>query len=132
MAITLTGYFSKNKYAWLGSIRSLLVFFCFEILLGFFFLTLFYFTRSFNIMILNNFNYEYPLAVFFMIVINFVVIIILIEVNKSPFDLTEAESELITGYHLEYGSFFFGLFYLGEYFHLLFVSTFFSYIFFGF
>jgi len=44
----------------------------------------------------------------------------LLEVNKAPFDLSEAESELVTGYHTEYGSFLFGLYYLGEYFHIFF------------
>jgi NADH-quinone oxidoreductase subunit H len=45
------------------------------------------------------------------------------EVNRAPFDLNEAESELVSGYHVEYGAFFFGLFYLGEYFHLFFFSV---------
>ena len=48
----------------------------------------------------------------------------LLEVNKAPFDLSEAESELVTGYHTEYGSFLFGLYYLGEYFHIFFFSIF--------
>ena len=49
-------------------------------------------------------------------------IIMLMEVNKAPFDLSEAESELVTGFHTEYGSFLFGLYYLGEYFHIYFFS----------
>ena len=49
-------------------------------------------------------------------------IILMLEVNKAPFDLNEAESELITGFHTEYGSFLFGLYYLGEYFHIYFFS----------
>jgi NADH-quinone oxidoreductase subunit H len=43
-------------------------------------------------------------------------------VNRAPFDLAEAESELITGYSTELGGFHFGLYYLGEYFHLFFFS----------
>ena len=63
--------------------------------------------------------------------VNFAIILILVEINKSPFDLTEAESELIAGYHIEYGAFFFALFYLGEYFHLFFTAIFFIFLFFG-
>ena len=51
-----------------------------------------------------------------------ITITFLLEVNRAPFDLAEAESELITGYSTELGGFHFGLYYLGEYFHLFFFS----------
>ena len=47
---------------------------------------------------------------------------LLAEANRAPFDLAEAESELVTGYTVEYGGFYFALYYLGEYFHLFFFS----------
>jgi NADH-quinone oxidoreductase subunit H len=47
-----------------------------------------------------------------------IIIVFLIETARIPFDLGEAESELIAGYTTELGGFFFALFYLGEYFHL--------------
>ena len=55
----------------------------------------------------------------------------LLEVNRAPFDLAEAESELITGYSTELGGFHFGLYYLGEYFHLFFFSMTFVIFFLG-
>ena len=55
----------------------------------------------------------------------------LLETNRAPFDLSEAESELVTGYSVEYGGFYFALYYLGEYFHLFFFSMVISIILFG-
>lgn len=59
------------------------------------------------------------------------VIVFLLETNRAPFDLAEAESELVTGYSVEYGGFYFALYYLGEYFHLFFFSMVFSLILLG-
>jgi NADH:ubiquinone oxidoreductase subunit H len=55
----------------------------------------------------------------------------LLETSRAPFDLPEAESELVTGYTTEYGGFFFGLYYLGEYLHLFFFSLVICIMFFG-
>lgn len=58
-------------------------------------------------------------------------IIFLLETSRAPFDLSEAESELVGGYNVEYGGFYFGLYYLGEYLHLFFFSAVISILFFG-
>jgi NADH-quinone oxidoreductase subunit H len=131
-AIFLTGYYSKNKYALLGSVRTLIVLFGLELIMGVFFLTLILFIHSFHISVTHTLQEEYSLCMAFSAMANFILILILLEINKSPFDLNEAETELVTGYHTEYGSFFFALFYLGEYFHLFFTSTLMVYFFFGF
>ena len=132
IAIFCTGYFSKNKYAMLGSVRTLVVFFGLEILIGIFFMTFMLYTNSFHISLINCVQEEYPLVILYSVMINFIFIIVLIEINKSPFDLNEAETELVTGYHTEYGAFFFALFYLGEYFHLFFTSVLVVYLLSGF
>jgi len=60
-----------------------------------------------------------------------IIITFLLETNRAPFDLAEAESEIVTGYTVEYGGFYFALYYLGEYFHLFFFSMIISIILLG-
>jgi len=57
--------------------------------------------------------------------------LIFIRNNRAPFDLAEAESELVSGYTTEMSGFLFGLYYLGEYFHLFFFSMTVSLLFLG-
>jgi NADH-quinone oxidoreductase subunit H len=63
--------------------------------------------------------------------VGLIIITFLLEVNRAPFDLSEAESELIAGHTVEYGGFFFGVYYLGEYLHLYFFSIVISILIFG-
>ena len=61
----------------------------------------------------------------------FVILTFLLEANRAPFDLAEAESEIVAGYTTELGGFFFGLYYLGEYLHLFVFGLVLSVLFFG-
>lgn len=121
-AIILTGINSHNKYATLASMRSVFTMFCLELLLSLFFLNIYVYSNSFNFTHLLILQQEYWLISIFLFSCSSILIVTLLEINRAPFDLTEAESELISGFHVEYGAFFFGLFYLGEYFHLFFFS----------
>jgi len=67
----------------------------------------------------------------FFNVFGLIIISFLLEVNRAPFDLAEAESELVSGYTTEMSGFLFGLYYLGEYFHLFFFSMTLVLMFFG-
>ena len=122
--IILTAIFSGNIYSTLAGIRTIVVTFCLELLLGILFLNLQLYNNSFNFSFAFINQQEYPLFTAFFWIYSLLIILILIEINRAPFDLVEAESELISGYHVELGGFFFGLFYLGEYFHLFFTSVF--------
>ena len=61
----------------------------------------------------------------------FIILTFLLEANRAPFDLAEAESELVAGYTTELGGFYFGLYYLGEYLHLFIFASVLSVLFFG-
>ena len=71
-------------------------------------------------------------GVFLMLpILPIIIICFLLETGRIPFDLAEAESELIAGHTVEFGGFYFALFYLGEYFHLYCFSVTYSLIFFA-
>lgn len=123
VCIILVGIFSRNKYSILSAIRACCMVFNLEIFLGFLFLFILAYSESFSFSsIINlqtvNFYFISGLAP----ILPPIILIFLVETNRAPFDLVEAESELIAGYTTELGGFFFALFYLGEYFHLFFFS----------
>lgn len=122
--IYLTGLFSKNKYAIISSLRTFTMIICCELLMVVFLLVLIILNSSFSLGLFSSWQEEYPFLIFFLLNINLIVLLLLIEVNKSPFDLGEAETEIVTGFHTEYGAFFFALFYLGEYLHIFYSSAF--------
>ena len=124
--IMLTGYFSKSKYAFMASVRCGLLMLNIEIFLGLLTLNLIFLTESFCFSVFVIFQELMWFIFIFFLMSGIIVITFLLETNRAPFDLAEAESELITGYSVEYGGFFFALYYLGEYFHLFFFSMFVS------
>ena len=129
--IILTGFFSRNKYAMLASIRTVLLVLNLEIFLGLLILNMVLITESFNFSLFVLFQEIVWFVFLYFGLMGVVTITFLLEVNRAPFDLAEAESELITGYSTELGGFHFGLYYLGEYFHLFFFSMTMVVFFFG-
>ena len=129
--IILTGYFSKNKYAVMASVRCMLLVLNLEVFLGLMILNLVIIVETFNFNSFSIYQEVVWLVFSFFFVLALIIITFLLETNRAPFDLAEAESELIAGYTVEYGGFFFALFYLGEYFHLFFFSMTISIFFLG-
>jgi len=120
--VILTGYFSKNKYSILAAVRACLLVSNLELFLGLLILNVVFVSESFNFSVFVALQ-EFLWLVFpFFNVFGLVIISFLLEVNRSPFDLAEAESELVSGYTTEMSGYLFGLYYLGEYFHLFFFS----------
>lgn len=119
----LIGIFSRNKYSVLSAIRCCCMVLNLELFLSFLFLFVLSYSESFSfssIINLQSHNFYFINALCPLLPI--IIVIFLLETNRAPFDLVEAESELIAGYTTELGGFFFALFYLGEYFHLFFFS----------
>jgi NADH-quinone oxidoreductase subunit H len=87
--------------------------------------------ESFSILTFVNFQEIFWLFITLSLILGLVAITFLLEVNRTPFDLSEAESELVSGYTTEYGGFLFGVYYLGEYLHLFFFSLLISTLVFG-
>lgn len=131
ICVLLTGFFSRNKYAVLAAVRAGIGMLNLELFLGLMILNVVIVSESFSFFPIVIYQEVYWFIFVFFGLSGLLMITFLLETNRAPFDLTEAESELVSGYTVEYGGFFFGLYYLGEYLHLFFFSLVFSTLFFG-
>jgi NADH-quinone oxidoreductase subunit H len=134
-AIILGGWASNNKYSFLGALRSSAQLVSYEIPMGMSVLGVILLTGSLNLeqIIARQAQggffawniWVQPLAFLLFLISAFA------ECNRLPFDLPEAEQELIGGYHTEYSALKFGLFFLGEYTHIITTSYLLVILFFG-
>lgn len=131
LCIILTGYFSRNKYAMMAAIRSCFLVLNLELFMGLMILNLVLIGESFSFFPFVTYQEIFWLIFLFFGMSGFIILTFLLEANRAPFDLAEAESELVAGYTTELGGFYFGLYYLGEYLHLFVFSTVISVLFFG-
>ncbi len=137
--VIMSGWASNSKYPFLAALRSAAQMVSYEVSIGFVIVTVVLYAASFNlsdivmsqkgnILGLLNGNIFNPLLIP-MAVIFF--ISALAETNRPPFDLAEAESELVAGYQIEYSSMAFALFFLGEYANILLMCAMTAILFFG-
>ncbi len=128
----LVGWVSKNKYAALSSARVLITTLNLEVFLNFLTIYLISFFESFSFYQIVSFQQSWTWSFLLLLpILPFLLIIFFLETGRIPFDLGEAESELVAGHTTEMGGFFFALFYLGEYFHLFCFSLTYILILFG-
>lgn len=116
--IIFAGWASNSKYAFLGGLRSAAQMVSYEVALGLSLVGVILMAESFNLTEIVNkqTEYWYGMFLFPQIIAYFVfVIAMLAETNRLPFDLPEAETELVAGYFVEYSGIRFSLFYLAEY-----------------
>jgi NADH-quinone oxidoreductase subunit H len=117
--IIMSGWSSNSKYAFLGSLRSTAQMVSYEVSLGFIVATIALPCGSFNISeIIKSQEEVWNVVTFFPLFLMFFTSA-LAETNRHPFDLPEAEAELVSGYNVEYSAMGFALFSLGEYANML-------------
>ena len=129
--IIIAGWASNSKYAFLGSLRSAAQMVSYEVSIGFVLVTVLLCSGSLNLNDIvhaqKDLWYFIPLAPMFIIYF----LSALAETNRTPFDLPEAEGELVAGYQVEYSSLAFTLFMLGEYANIVLMSGLCVILFFG-
>ena len=129
--IIMAGWASNSVYAFLGALRSAAQMVSYEISIGFVIITVLLCVGSLNLseIVLAQKTVWYFIPLFPMCVIFF--ISGLAETNRLPFDLPEAEAELVSGYNVEYSSMTFALFFLGEYANMILMSAMLAILFLG-
>jgi NADH-quinone oxidoreductase subunit H len=129
--IIMAGWSSNSKYPFLGALRSAAQMISYEVSIGFIIINVCICAGSFNLSSIvhaqKNVWYIIPLLPMFIIFC----VSMLAETNRHPFDLPEAEAELVSGYNVEYSAMTFALFFLGEYANMLLMSAFVSILFLG-
>ena len=130
-SIVLGGWASNNKYALLGALRGASQMIAYEVFMGLSLMGVVMLTGSFNLgdIVLAQKNLWYVVTQ----PVGFIVFLIagVAETHRLPFDIPEAESELIAGYHAEYSGMKFGMFFIGEYLGITLISAMIVTLFFG-
>lgn len=130
--IVLGGWSSNNKYSMLGALRSSAQLISYEIPLGMSVLGVMAVTGSLNLEKIIDYQVQHGWNILFQPLAGLLFVTsVFAECNRLPFDLPEAEQELVGGYHTEYSAMKFALFFLGEYTHMITTSFLVMILFFG-
>ncbi len=130
-SVALGGWASNNKYSLLGAMRGSAQMISYEVFMGMSLLGVVILTGSFNTtdIVLAQKDTWFFIPQFIGFVIFFIAGIA--ETHRLPFDIPEAESELVAGYHSEYSGMKFGMFFVGEYLGIMLISALITTLFFG-
>nr|AXS66000.1 NADH dehydrogenase subunit 1 [Curculionoidea sp. 5 KM-2017] len=130
-SIMLAGWSSNSNYAMLGSLRSVAQTISYEVSMVLILLSFLFLIYSFDFMELMKYQ-EYSWFMFFLLPLSMMwIVTMLAETNRSPFDFAEGESELVSGFNVEYSSGQFAMIFLAEYSNILFVAVVCSLLFLG-
>lgn len=131
-AILMSGWSSNSKYAFMGSLRAAAQMISYEVSIGLIVISVILCGGTMNLLNIIHVQEQLTWFIFPLLPAGFMFFIsCLAETNRAPFDLTEGESELVSGYNVEYSSMTFALFFLAEYSHIIFMSFLFALIFLG-
>lgn len=130
-SVVLAGWASNNKYSLLGGLRSSAQMLSYEVFMGLSLMGVVMLAGSFSLRAIVEAQRQiwFVIPQFLGLIIFFVAG--LAETHRLPFDLPEAESELIAGYHAEYSGIKFGMFFVGEYLGITLISAMITTLFFG-
>jgi NADH-quinone oxidoreductase subunit H len=129
--VALGGWASNSKYALLGGIRGAAQMISYELSLGLSLIPVVMMAHSFSLVQIVQTQERYPFIIFQPLAFLIFVISAMAESKRIPFDLPEAENELVAGYHTEFSGMRFGLFFLGEYVHIMIFGGIMSVLFLG-
>ena len=129
--IITSGWASNSKYAFLGALRSAAQMVSYEVSIGFIIISVILCVGSLNLseIVLAQQTVWFVIPLFPLFIMFF--ISILAETNRHPFDLPEAEAELVSGYNVEYSAVGFVLFFIGEYANMIWMCSFTTILFLG-
>jgi len=131
-SLIIAGWASNSKYAFLGALRSAAQMISYEVSISLIILPVIFLSGSLNfteIVEAQRVTTPFVFPLFPLSIIFFIAIIA--ETNRTPFDLPEAEAELVAGYNIEYSSIIFAIFFLGEYGNIALIAHVKTYLFFG-
>ena len=120
--IVFSGWGSNSKYAFLGALRGVAQTVSYEIILSFSFFIFFFILLSFRFKAFIDLQ-EVAFIVFLIRgLVGVFFVSLVVETNRAPFDLSEGESELVSGFNIEYGGLKFALIFMGEYSSIIWIS----------
>jgi NADH-quinone oxidoreductase subunit H len=129
--IILGGWSSNNKWSLLGALRTSSQMLSYELPMGFILVAILLMTHTLNLVEMVDHPLPWYYQAWVLLIFPFFFITMLAETNRSPFDLPEAENELVGGYQTEYGGIKFALYYMSEYLHMISASAVAVTLFFG-
>nr|YP_010308870.1 NADH dehydrogenase subunit 1 [Rhipicephalus camicasi]UMB51141.1 NADH dehydrogenase subunit 1 [Rhipicephalus camicasi] len=129
--ILFSGWASNSKYSLIGSYRGFAQVISYEVSMAMILISLAIIPQSYNFLSFLKFQETFPLIFSFLPLFIIWVITILAELNRVPFDLAEGESELVSGFNIEYGSWLFAIIFMSEYGNIMLISFLSYYLFLG-
>jgi len=121
--VIISGWASNSRYAFFGALRSVGQMISYEICIGLIIVSIFLSCSSLRLTDIIYYQYQIIFIIPFFPLFFMFLVSILAETNRAPFDLPEAESELVSGYNVEYASMGFALFFLAEYSSMILMSS---------
>nr|YP_010535453.1 NADH dehydrogenase subunit 1 [Ixodes rubicundus]UYB78131.1 NADH dehydrogenase subunit 1 [Ixodes rubicundus] len=129
--ILFGGWSSNSKYAMLGAYRGVAQVISYEVSFSLIMISTIFFSGSYNIAKIEFFQNLWWMVIGFMNLFIIWVVSSFAETNRSPFDLSESESELVSGFNIEYGSWNFAVLFMAEYGNIILISVISSNLFMG-